>query len=118
MNFTLFDDPRYNDPTKDERVDKLFEAWKELFNIPRAKLTPVRRAVLRKRLTQFSFEELLSALNAAAKDPFWRGRNKWNQRLDDLVTLFRNPDRVRRFLQKHHSEQLHVSDSHSSGERF
>lgn len=118
MNYTLFDNPFWNDPEPSHQVEDLFQVWKEVFGPNRAKLTPRRRSVIKKMLKEFTFDQLERALQIAGSQPFWRGKNKWNKKLDDIAILFRTPERIRGFLKDFTEIDLEVSDDFHEGERF
>lgn len=75
-------------------VKAIFDHWKAARGKPRAGLTDQRRRKIQARLKRFTPDELRTAIDAVALDP-WDERAKF----DDLAILFRSDDQVERFLE-------------------
>lgn len=80
-------------------IQELFEYWKELFGFPNRRLTAGRLRHLRLVLKHYTKEQLRLVLETAAVDPGCRGQNANNTPYDDIVNIFRNEERVDRYLQ-------------------
>lgn len=87
------------DNTKENQVKEVHEYWQKAMNYKDRTLTVGRKNHINARLKDgFTVEQLKQAIDFAKNDPFWRGKNDRNTPYDDITNLFRNRERVERFL--------------------
>jgi hypothetical protein len=86
---------------KDTQAKEIHEYWQKAMDYPGLSLTPSRKGHINARLSEgFTVEELKKAIDFVKNDPFWRGKNDRNTPFDDIQHIFRNRERVERFLKQ------------------
>lgn len=78
--------------SRPDPITELFEHWRTQCGHQRARLSPDRRRKIAARLRDFTFDELITAIDGAARGAFVDERGV---RHDDLSLIFRNPEKVR-----------------------
>lgn len=83
-----------------ESTRRIFEHWQETVKgKSTARFTPGRRSKIEARQRSFSEEELLRAIDEAARDPFLNGENDRQRSYTDFKTIFRSDEKVEELLE-------------------
>lgn len=86
------------EPSQEDAVGMVFEAWKTATGHPRAKLDAKRRRVIQRALKDFAPEELAEACVGVSKSPFHQGQNERGVVYDGLELVLRDAEHIERFI--------------------
>lgn len=82
-------------PTTAE-VRRVFSHWQRALEHPKARLDPKRDALIRRRLREYSADDLCRAIDGYAASPFHRGDNKDGTRYDGIDLILRDATHIER----------------------
>ena len=95
-------------------IVKVFDEHTRLFWCAKGRpptLLREKRDRIRKRLERYTVDELILAMHVAHGDPFWNGAKNDRGAFLGIDNLFRNDERVEKFLQKAEEQGVHAGDS-------
>lgn len=79
-------------------IDEWFKHWQTACKRPTSRLTPRRKAVMKKALAAgITREQGIQAIDYVASNPFFSGANDRGGDYTDIMTIFRNPERVEQY---------------------
>lgn len=80
-------------------INEIFEYWQEVMSHPKAKLDKHRQRAINQSLKLgYSIADLKQAIDGCAKTPFNMGQNDRQQIYDDINLIFRDAERIERFM--------------------
>lgn len=77
-----------------ESVVRVFEHWKTTHNHPRAQLDETRRALIRKRLKNYSEDDLCQSISGYLNSPHHMGQNTQGKKYDEIEIFLRDAKHV------------------------
>jgi len=92
-------------PITDERMQELFEFWKETFNKRSTTVfDEARQKKIAVALRNYGMEKCKKAIKGCALSSWHTGNNPQNKKYNDLSLIFRNSDKVEMFLELYETE--------------
>jgi len=89
---------------RDERIETIFNFWREKFHHPNAKLDKKRRQVISEALKMgYDVDKLCNAITGCSYTPHNIGENDRGQKYDGLGIIFKNADQIDRFIGNFHN---------------
>lgn len=80
-------------------INEIFKYWQEVMSHPKAKLDKHRQRAINQALKLgYSIADLKQAIDGCAKTPFNMGQNDRQQIYDDINLIFRDAERIERFM--------------------
>ncbi|MBI2792797.1 MAG: hypothetical protein HYX61_12630 [Gammaproteobacteria bacterium] len=84
----------------DPQVLEVFKFWQSVMDHPNAKLDAKRKKKIQAALNSgYPVDKLKQAITGCANTPFNMGKNENKQRYDGIDLIFRDADRIERFIQ-------------------
>lgn len=83
---------------KDNRVETVFNSWKEILKHPRAVLDDKRRSKIKKALKTYSQDLLIDAIKGCSKSPYHMGDNDSRTKYDEITLILRDAEHIERFI--------------------
>lgn len=91
-------DSASSEEKKDSELE-VFDCWRLMCNHPHAKLTPQRRALIRKRLKEgYTVEQLCNAVKGCTLSAYHQGQNEHGTIYDSLELILRSGEKVEQFI--------------------
>ena len=86
-------------PALNAQALELFAEWQKIMGKPRAALDRKRKARIEWALKTYGYDTCVMAIEGCARSEWHMGKNDRGQRYDDLTLIFRDAEKVERFLE-------------------